>query len=60
MAEALNTAIEAAVDLAMPEWHRKAKICKDVSAGMVLMGAVASIVVGVFIFGPALWHRLVG
>jgi diacylglycerol kinase (ATP) len=54
--EGLNTAIEAAVDLASPEVHPLAKTAKDVAAGMVLIAAIGSIVVGVLIFGP----RLVG
>ena len=52
--EGLNTAIEAAVDLASPQVHPKAKIAKDLAAGMVLIAAIAAIIVGVFIFGPRL------
>ncbi len=57
--EGLNTAIEAAVDLSTPQRHPLAKVCKDVSAGMVLIAAVASVVVGLLILGPPLWHRLI-
>ena len=60
MAEGLNTAIEVAVDLSTPQLHPRAKICKDVAAGMVLIAAIGSVVVGILIFGPPLWHRLVG
>lgn len=56
--EGLNTAIEAAIDLASPQIHPLAKAAKDLSAGMVLVAAVASIAVGMLILGPPLWHRL--
>lgn len=58
--EGLNTAIEAAVDLAMPRRHPLAKHAKDLSAGMVLIAAVASVAVGLLILGPPLWERLFG
>jgi len=50
--EALNTAIELAVTLASPERHPLAKAAKDVSAAMVLIAAVGSVVVGAFVLGP--------
>jgi diacylglycerol kinase len=56
--EGLNTAIEAAVDLASPAYHDLAKTAKDVSAAMVLIAALASVVVGLLVLGPPLWHRL--
>ncbi len=52
--EALNTAIELVVTLASPEFHPLAKAAKDVSAAMVLIGAIASVVVGVIVLGPRL------
>jgi diacylglycerol kinase len=55
--EGLNTALEAAVDLASPEVHPLAKTAKDVAAAMVLIAAIASIVIGVLIFGSRLWQR---
>ena len=55
--EGLNTAIEAAVDLASPAYHDLAKTAKDVSAAMVLIAAAASAIIGLLIFGPPLWHR---
>jgi diacylglycerol kinase len=58
--EGLNTALEAAVDLASPQIHPLAKIAKDVTAGMVLIAAVASVVVGLLILGPPLWARIGG
>jgi diacylglycerol kinase len=50
--EGLNTAIEAAVDLASPRVHPLAKTAKDLAAGMVLIAAIASVVVGLLILGP--------
>lgn len=58
MAELFNTAIEALVDLISPEHHNTAKICKDVSAGSVLVSALISVLVGLLIFGPPLWQWL--
>jgi len=52
--EGLNTAIEAAVDLASPQQHPLAKTAKDVAAAMVLIAAIASVVIGLLIFVPRL------
>jgi diacylglycerol kinase (ATP) len=57
--EGLNTALEAVVDLASPQMHPLAKIAKDVSAGMVLVAAIASVGIGLLILGPPLWIRIV-
>jgi len=51
-AEALNTAVEFVVDLASPEHHPLAGKAKDVAAGAVLVAAIGSVIVGVFVFGP--------
>jgi diacylglycerol kinase (ATP) len=53
-AEGVNTAIEAAVDLASPTYHPLAKIAKDVGAGTVLLTAVAAVIVGMLLFLPRL------
>ncbi|MFS0554621.1 diacylglycerol kinase family protein [Brevibacillus sp. 179-C9.3 HS] len=58
--ELVNTAIEAVVDLASPEWHAKAKIAKDVGAGAVLVAAILSVFVGVVVFGPPLLQKVWG
>ncbi len=58
--EGVNTAVEAAVDLASPRTHPLAKIAKDVAAGSVLIAAAASVAVGLLILGPPLWARLNG
>jgi diacylglycerol kinase (ATP) len=58
VAEFLNTAIEAVVDLASPEIHPLAKIGKDVGAAAVLVAALAAILIGLLILGPPLWAKL--
>lgn len=58
--ELVNTAIEAVVDLASPEWHAKAKIAKDVGAGAVLVAAILSLFIGVLVFGQPLLQKVWG
>lgn len=53
-AEMVNTAIEQMVDLISVEHRKEAKIAKDVAAGMVLVSALGSIIVGILIFVPHL------
>jgi diacylglycerol kinase len=60
MAEFLNAAVEAVVNLASPEFHPMAKVAKDVAAAAVLLGAVASILIGLLILGPPLLAKLSG
>lgn len=60
MAEFINAAIEAAVNVASPEFHPMAKVGKDVAAAAVLLGAVSSALIGLLIFGPPLLARLQG
>jgi diacylglycerol kinase (ATP) len=57
MAEFLNAAVEAVVNLATEEWHPMAKVAKDVAAAAVLLGVVASILVGLLILVPPLLQR---
>ncbi|MBV9786587.1 MAG: diacylglycerol kinase family protein [Chloroflexi bacterium] len=52
--EALNTALEAVVDLVSPQPHPLAKKAKDVAAGAVLIGAIGAALVGCIIFVPKL------
>jgi diacylglycerol kinase len=58
VAELVNTAIEAVVDLASPESHPLAKVGKDVAAAAVLASAVTAVIVGLLILGPPLWERI--
>src|SRR5512145_2961080 len=60
MAEFLNAAVEAVVNLVSPEYHPMAKVGKDVAAAAVLLGVVASVFVGLLILGPPLLTRLNG
>lgn len=50
--EMINTAIEQMVDLIVNEHRKEAKVAKDVSAGMVLLSAIGSVIVGLLIFVP--------
>jgi diacylglycerol kinase len=58
MAEFMNTALEAIVDMTMPELHPLAKVAKDVAAAAVLLAAVGAAVIGLLVLGPPLWQRL--
>ena len=51
-AELINTAIEAVIDMVMPEKNIYAKTAKDAAAGAVLVLAAASAVIGLIIFIP--------
>ncbi|MCC7359882.1 MAG: diacylglycerol kinase family protein [Anaerolineales bacterium] len=57
MAEFVNTALEAVVDLASPDLHPLAKVGKDVAAAAVLVGAATAVLVGLLVLGPPLWAR---
>lgn len=48
--EAVNTAIEKAVDLCTEEQHKLAKAAKDAAAGAVLIAAIFSVIIAFFIF----------
>ena len=60
MAEFINSALEAIVDLASPDVHPLAKVGKDVGAAAVLIAAVSAALVGLLILGPPLGQRLWG
>ncbi len=60
MAEFMNTAIEAVVDMTMPDIHPLAKVAKDVAAAAVLVGALGAVLVGLLLLGPPLWARIFG
>ena len=57
-AEAVNTAVEAAIDLVSPGRHPLAKAAKDTAAAAVLVAAVAAVIVAAFLFLPHLLARL--
>ena len=61
--EAVNTAVEAVVDLVSPQFHPLAKLAKDVAAGGVLLAALCALGVALLLFGErllALLSRLLG
>jgi diacylglycerol kinase len=58
IAEFLNTALEAVVDLASPSHHSLAKVGKDVGAAAVLIAALVSVIAGLLIMGPPLLEKL--
>jgi len=60
MAEFMNTALEAVVDMTMPDVHPLAKVAKDVAAAAVLVGALGAVLIGLLLLGPPLWSRLFG
>ena len=51
-AEMINTAIEYAIDMAMPSIHPLAKVSKDVASGAVLFSAIIAVTVGCLIYIP--------
>lgn len=55
-AEIFNTAIEKICDIIQPEFDKRIGFIKDVSAGAVTLIAVASVVVGVFVY----WKYIFG
>src|SRR5262245_38706360 len=58
IAEFTNAALEAVVNVASPEIHPMARVCKDVAAATALLAAVSSLIVGALIMGPPLLERI--
>jgi len=58
VAEALNTALEALSDAAVPEHSPHIAIAKDVAAGAVLLASLGAVAVGLLVFVPHLAARL--
>lgn len=58
MAEFINAALEAVVNLASPQIHPMARVCKDVGAAAVLLASVAAVIIGGLILGPPLLSRI--
>lgn len=62
--EMLNTAIETTVDMICEEFHPKAKLAKDIAAGVVLTASIGALMLAYLILYPALkttalnrnWH----
>ena len=58
--EAVNSAIEAVVDLVSPDYHELARIAKDAAAGAMLFAVIGSLIVAAAIFGPRVWALVIG
>lgn len=58
LAEFLNAAVEAAINLASAELHPMAKVGKDVASAAVLLTVTASMLIGILILGPPLVEKL--
>lgn len=59
VAEMFNSAIEAVVDLASPNYHPLARFAKDIAAGAVLITTIMSIIVGAMVvLGEDNWERI--
>jgi diacylglycerol kinase (ATP) len=52
--EMLNTAIEVTVDMISEEYHPRAKIAKDIAAGVVLIASLGALTLAYLILYPAL------
>lgn len=57
-AEMINTAIENLVDMVSPQRHPIAGKVKDISAGAVLVCAIAAAIVGIIVFFPYIFNYL--
>lgn len=57
VAELVNTAIEAAVDVASTSFDPLAKLAKDIAAGAVLIAALNAVAVGYLVFSGAVADR---
>jgi diacylglycerol kinase len=58
MAEFVNAAVEAAINLSTSEYHPMAQVGKDVASAAVLLGVVASLLIGGLLLGPPLLDKL--
>ena len=57
IAEMVNTAIEAAVDVASTSFDPMAKLAKDIAAGAVLIAAINAVAVGYLVFSGTVADR---
>ena len=57
IAEMINTAVEAAVDIASTSFDPMAKLAKDIAAGAVLIAAVNALAVGYLVFSGQVADR---
>jgi diacylglycerol kinase (ATP) len=57
IAEMLNTAVEAAIDVATTSFDPMAKLAKDIAAGAVLIAATVAVAVGYLVFSGPVANR---
>jgi diacylglycerol kinase (ATP) len=57
IAEMINTAVEAAIDIATTSFDPMAKLAKDIAAGSVLIAAVNAVAVGYLVFSNKVANR---
>lgn len=55
VAELINSLFERVIDYIKPDYHLQAKIIKDIAAGIVLLTASLSVIIGLIIFLPKLF-----
>ena len=55
--EAMNTSLEFLADVACPGIHPLVRDAKDVSAGAVLISAIAATIIGIIVFWPYVFDR---
>jgi len=58
--ETMNTAIETTVDMISEGFHPKAKLAKDIAAGVVLIASVGALMLAYLILYPALRNAIAG
>lgn len=59
VAEMLNSAVEALVDLLSPDYHERARQAKDIAAGAVLITAMGAAVIGYIVLFPHLHEAFI-
>src|SRR5437867_12138918 len=57
IAEMINTAVEAAIDVATTAFDPMAKLAKDIAAGAVLIATVTAVAVGYLVFSGEIADR---
>jgi len=57
--ELLNTAIETTVDMISTEYHPKAKLAKDIAAGVVLIASIGALTLAYLILYPAMREAVI-
>ncbi|MGB1287684.1 MAG: diacylglycerol kinase [Aggregatilineales bacterium] len=60
VSEVLNSAIEAAVDIAAPDYHPMAKVSKDVAATATFLSSIIATIITLLLLLPVLIARISG